>query len=85
MRLNRFRVLREGEVAGICYAHDALWIAIKLTSVKSIQPVLSADPQKSEFILIETIDCLMRNCCLLPVHIGTLLHGKCDEGYQYAL
>ena len=27
MRLNRFRVLREGEVAGICYAHDALWIA----------------------------------------------------------
>ena len=21
---------------------------------------------------------------LLPVYIGTLLHGKCDKGYQYA-
>lgn len=27
MRLNRFKVLREGEVAGICYANDELWIA----------------------------------------------------------
>lgn len=27
MRLNRFSVLRTGEVMGICYAHDALWIA----------------------------------------------------------
>ena len=27
MRLNRFSVLRTGEVMGICYAHDALWVA----------------------------------------------------------
>lgn len=27
MRLNRFKVLHEGEVSGICYAHGVLWLA----------------------------------------------------------
>ena len=56
---------------------SVIWFEyFKLTSVKSIQPVLSADPQKSEFILIETIDCLMRKSLpyVLKAHIDILRH-----------
>ncbi len=60
MRLNRFRVLREGEVAGICYAHDALWIATgkeiyRYRDLNQVPELFFSFPSDGEDILMNSL------------------------------
>ena len=60
MRLNRFKVLREGEVAGICYAHDALWIATgkeiyRYRDLNQVPELFFSFPSDGEDILMNSL------------------------------
>lgn len=75
MRLNRFRVLREGEVAGICYAHDALWIA----AGKEIYRYRALDQTPELFFSFSPEEDVLMNSLMVRQN-GTVVVGTSAKG-----